>query len=296
MRAYTTTEKISALTSCLKWFVGILILNILTFWVPFLWASANPAAANNFAAWIIVIGFVLMGALTIFFINRLSRVIKSSDVWLYCLPVLIPFTAPVALLLLCRRIVVASSVIGHRIALVPPRVRAGFGSAMIVILGVVIICAQCSEIRNHARLKKAGQQITGTLQMVTRHYVYFIPSGYSFMVAYAGRLQDFTVDKQLFLENTLPDGKFSQHPIAVIYLPDDPGVAELPEMLKGSAFSPIDFLIGGLFVCVGGWGFYLVIANKPWFAGKSSGLARQPQKETRVPVRAFTFDENGQRK
>jgi hypothetical protein len=283
-RVHTTAEKISELTRCLKWFVGLLILNILTFWVPLIWSSSKPAG-ENFTTWIMLIGFVLVGAPAFYFINELSRAIKSNDGWFYyLLPVLFPLTAPVALLLLCQKTIVSSAVLGHRIELVPPRFRAALTFAMIVLIGVFIIWAQCSDIRNHALLKKRGQQITGTLQMVTKHYVYFIPSGYSFLVKYAGTFKDFWVGKQFYLENTLPDGKFIQHPIAVVYLPEDPGVADLPENLKVSAFSPFTFLIGGLFVCAGGLGFHLVIANKQWFGGKRTGLTSQPQNTRSKPA------------
>ena len=98
--------------------------------------------------------------------------------------------------------------------------------------------------------------------MVTKHSVNFIPTGYTFTINYAGRTKDFPVSGEIHQKNTLPDGKFTHHEIALVYLPSNPDVAELAGMPGFSMGSLFQILMGGIAASYGGRGLYLVIRNK----------------------------------
>ncbi len=260
VKPWTTGQKLSELTRCLRWFVGLFVLNILTFWGCLLLIDEHPSGG-----WVMLVGLATVGPLAIFCLYKLSRITGSRNILIYySLFVLIPPTATVALILLCGRTLSESSRLGYRVTLFPPRITAGLGCGAMVIIGSCIVYVQALELWNHAQLKKSGQPTTGTLQMVTKHYVNFIPAGYTFTINYAGRPRSFAVNGRVYQENTLPDGKFTHHEIPLIYLPAKPDVAELPEMLGFSVTSLFSFLFGGLLVSFGGWGLYRTVANKPW--------------------------------
>jgi hypothetical protein len=251
----TTLQKASKLRRCLWWFVVLFTLNILTFWIAIFLGDTYPSMG-----WVVGVGLATVGPLAIFTIYKIYKITNSSKgLILYSLFVLLPPTATVALILLCGRTLTEAARLGYRITLLTPRLRAGLFCGMIIITGFWIACAQVYDFQNHLRLKKSGKNTTGTLQMVTRHYVNFMPSGYTFTVDYSGRTRNFEVNETIYLENTLPSGKFIRHEIPMIYLPDQPDVAELPGMMGFSMFSLLLFLVGGILVCSGGWGLYRAI-------------------------------------
>jgi hypothetical protein len=259
MRTYTPEEKAQGLTRCFCWFVGLLALNIGAFWVPLVMTSSRHAN-DDLLGWIIVVGLVINCVLSIVFIYKLARLLGTNYVWiLWMLAANVPFIATIAWLLLCNRAFKELSRLGSRMTLLLSRLGGGLLSGSLLLTGGYAIMLQVQEIWHHEQLKKSGTPITGILQIVTKHSVNFIPAGYSFTVEYAGRSKDFTADSKLFRENTLPNGMFTHHNIALTYLPDHPEVAELegtsPSFLTG-------FFSGGLIAFLGGAGLYAAIKNK----------------------------------
>jgi hypothetical protein len=259
-KPYTNDEKASALTRCFWWFVGLLVFNIATFWVPFVRACTSRGGEADLMGWILMVGMATNCLLSSVLIYKFARILGTRYVWmLWILAAIFPLTAPIAFLLLCNRAFKELSRLNSRMTLHLSRIGAGFSSVLLLLAAGMVIFVHVQEISNHEQLKKSGMPITGILQMVTKHYVNLIPSGYSFTIDYAGRSKTFTADGKLFQENTLPDGKFTHHEIALIYLPDHPEVAELaggsPSILTG-------LLIGGLMALLGGSGLYAAIKNK----------------------------------
>ncbi|HUA36919.1 MAG TPA: hypothetical protein VMA35_00810, partial [Candidatus Sulfopaludibacter sp.] len=126
MKPSTTTQKIAVVTRCFWGFAGLLVLNILTFWVPFFLAIQRPSALDKIPGEVMEAGIIIVGILAVFFIYKLSRTVKRIDIWFrYLLFVLIPISAPVALLLLCNRTYSELSLLGHGISLIAPRTAAG---------------------------------------------------------------------------------------------------------------------------------------------------------------------------
>ena len=246
-------QKASGVTLCLRGFTGLAVVNILTFWVPFFVMFASSTGETPWLDGIMIAGIATVSLAGIYFIYYLFRIIQAYDVWFgYPFFVLLPFTTIVALLLLCRRTYAEAGKTGHRPTIFPPPIGARLACCATLALGLLLVYFQARELWNHARLTKMGVPITGTLQMVTKHYADLIPSGYSFDITYAGKYKSFTVDGALFSENTLPDGRFTHHPVSLIYLPDDPDVAELVGTPGFSIWSPIHFLIGAL-IAGSGW-------------------------------------------
>ena len=174
MLRHTTSEKIPELTRCFRWFAGLCVLNILTFWVPFIWASSG--GRNAVIEWGLVVGLAVTGVVIIYFIHRLSRFAESRAVWFYLPFALVPFFSVVVLLLLAARSSAEVTRLGGYARLLPPRVSAGLVALAILAFGLLLLYMQVSEDIDHVRLKRGGQPITGTLRMVTKHSVNFIPT------------------------------------------------------------------------------------------------------------------------
>jgi hypothetical protein len=292
MKPTTITQKIALVTRCFWGFVGLLVLNILTFWVPLFVAIQHPPGQDKIASEVMEVGIMIVGILAVFFIYKLSRTVKRNDIWFrYLFFVLIPISAPVALLLLCNRTHTELSLLGHRTSLIAPRMAAGLTWGVTALLGCVLIYIDLSGLWNDERLDRSGKQMTGTLEMVTREYVYFIPSGYMFTVAYAGRTRVLKADRELFLQNASPDGTFTHHSVSVVYLPDKPDVAELPGVPE---FSPLMLLLGGILASISCKGLNRVIRNKPPYPSKED-LRTPPVPNAKSPkVRSFVVDSRGQ--
>jgi hypothetical protein len=144
-----------------------------------------------------------------------------------------------------------------------------------VLLGVAVLYFQVQKTREHRLLKAAGQHISGTLQMVTKHRTNFITTGYDLTVDYAGRRKSFSVDSDLATKHTLVDGRFTRHPVDVVYLPNRPEIAELPEMLAASDWP--SYLIGIVFTLSGVTGIRPTI--RAWRLSK-----RATNLQTQVPA------------
>lgn len=102
------------------------------------------------------------------------------------------------------------------------------------LLGIWLINSQVTALCDRRLLRAGGQLTLGGLQNVTKHRTNFILTGRSFGVDYAGTSKEFYVNGKVFAKHTLPDSRFVRHPIAVVFLPDRPSVAELSEMLAMS--------------------------------------------------------------
>ena len=248
VKTFTSAQRISELTRCLRWFSGLFVLNIVTFWLAMLFVDRYPSAEK-----VLMAGLAMVGPLAIYSLYRFCRTIGSYDalIW-YSLFVLIPPLATVALILLCIKTLAEGVKLGYRITVLPPRITVGLVYGIMIMVGCYCVYGEATQLRNHARLKKSGVPTSGILQMVTRHSVNFIPTGYTFTINYAGRSKAFGVDSRLLNENTLPDGKFTHHAISLVYLPDEPDVAELPGMLGFHMSSLFAFLMGGILVFLGG--------------------------------------------
>jgi len=165
----------------------------------------------------------------------------------------------VALLLLCGKTLAEGAKLGYRMTVIPPRITAGLVSGIIIMVGCYLVHSVTMQMWNQARLKKSGVPISGILQMVTRQNVDFVLSSYTFTINYTNRSKAFDVNSRLFQENTLPDGKFTRHAISLVYLPDEPDVAELPEMLGFQTTFLFTFFMGGILIVLGGQWLYRVI-------------------------------------
>lgn len=87
------------------------------------------------------------------------------------------------------------------------------------------------EIPDRSSLKSRGVIDHGTLEMAKESRTNGIPTGYELTVNYAGRKGDLTVSGKVYSQY-VSDGKFQPGtPVDVVYLPDDPSIAELPQML-----------------------------------------------------------------
>jgi len=100
------------------------------------------------------------------------------------------------------------------------------------LFGIWLLYSQVQQDSQRQELKSVGQSTVGNLTGATRHSVNFIPMGYSFQISYAGQSKQFDVSKSLFYSHINDDGKFRVNErIPVIFIPNRPNVAELPEML-----------------------------------------------------------------
>jgi len=257
-KRYPTGEQLAELTFCFRWFVGLFALNLLTWWGGLLLSSDWPGC--EIMIWI---GLVTVAPLAVYFLYRLSRITKDKNIlFIYLLFLLFPPTATIALILLCGRAMSAASALGRQITVFPRRLGAGLAFGIIVLIGFYLLQDQISEFYNHARLTKAGAPTTGMLQMVVRHSVNFVLTGYTFTINYAGRTKDFQVSEDIYRKNTVPDGKFTRHEIALVYLPSNPDAAEVAGMPGFSMGSLFQILGGGIAASYGGRGLYLVMRNR----------------------------------
>lgn len=114
------------------------------------------------------------------------------------------------------------------------------GALVWLVLGVWLIWLGIGENRQHWLLKQRGQRTVGMLQKVTRtqHNVYFIPvsSIYTFDVAFRDlsgmpRNLHCVVNGALLDKHMVARTTYQHDVMEVVFLPDDPKVAGLPEML-----------------------------------------------------------------
>lgn len=103
-------ERASVVTLCLWWFGGLIVLNILLFWVPFVMIGFSPAFETKFVDAVFTWGIPLVWALAIFPIYKLFKIVKYDDnlgrfgaIALYTVLILIPFTTPLAFVLLFKK-------------------------------------------------------------------------------------------------------------------------------------------------------------------------------------------------
>jgi hypothetical protein len=132
-------------------------------------------------------------------------------------------------------------------------------SFLLLFFGTLVLCF--GGYRNHQywQLTHRGARILGTLEQVTqtRHTVYgVIPTGtdYKFTISYtdsAGGAHRFDsdIDNKLLREHTILD-RFTRHPIEVLYVPDDPDMAGLPDMIDVSVYP---FLFGSVMLWFSGF-------------------------------------------
>ena len=256
---FTTAEKIAGLTRCLRWFVGLFVLNLLTFWAALL-LLGDSSRAENWAEIVFLVGLATVGPLAVYVLYRFSRLTGSyKPMIFFSLFVLLPPLATFTLILLAGKTLAESKKLGYQITVLPPRLSAGLVSGFLLLVGCWQIYDQSVLLRNHAWLKKSGMPTSGTLEMVTRHTVDFIPVGYTFTISYLGKSKTFDVDSEVLRANTLLDGRFTHHPIALVDIPDRPDVADLPEMLGFRVTSLLPILFGGIVALFGGAMLYLVI-------------------------------------
>ncbi len=242
------------MTKCFRWFVGLFFLHLFTFWPLVFFAGRGR---SDFVVWGIWAALAAVWLATIFFVYRLFRITQSYLVWAYLPFALLPLFDLIALILLCVRSSAELSKLGCEATLFPPRIGAALACLMTLAMGLFFLYGQVSVHLDHAMLKRKGQRIAGTLRMVIKHRTNFIPTGSSFEVEYAGQTKRFSVNRKLLREHTLGDGRFTHHELPVIYLPNRPDVAELPEMLGFSAWSLFPYLIGGVLAYLGGYGLLL---------------------------------------
>jgi hypothetical protein len=260
-KTYTNEEKASGLAQCFWWFAALLVIHVSTFWGAFLHTTGRNSD-DDLMAWIMVGGMVVNLVLSIVFIYKFARLLGTQYVWIsWILAANFPLTAVFAYLLLGNKAYGELSALGHRLAVRLSQAGLAILGGLVLIIGCFAFFFQIQDVRNHEQLKKSGQPMNGTLQMVTRHYnELFIPTGYSFDVMYAGRTKTFEADRRQYRENTLPGGKFTQHDIALVYLPDHPEVAEL----AGTPDSALrGFITASFIIFLGGSVLYAAIKKFP---------------------------------
>jgi hypothetical protein len=285
----TNEERVSAFAKCFWWFTSLLVLHIGTFWVPFLWATTSRHPNNDLVTWTMSGGLILTFVLSIVSIYKFARLLGKKYVWiLWILAANFPLTAAIAYLLLANRAHSELVRLGSRMALQLSLAGVGCLSGSVLLAGCFVFFHEIQNVRNHEQLKKFGQPITGTLQMVTRHYLDGImPIGYSFDIGYAGTSHRFDADDEQYQANTLPGGQFTRHDMALTYLPDHPDVVEL----AGTSPSPLTGFGNAVgIILIGGSGLCAVIKKFP----------RNPHRKKSPPIadppptnRAFTVSRRG---
>jgi hypothetical protein len=123
---------------------------------------------------------------------------------------------------------------------------------------LVAVCCfgyQQAANRESRALLTVGRRTQGTLQniTVTRHFPLFWLTGYSFNVSYNDQAgtehrAQMEANEELFTKHTTGAGQFTHHAIEVVFRPEDPTVAGLPEALGGSIWG---YVIAAILLVIG---------------------------------------------
>lgn len=109
------------------------------------------------------------------------------------------------------------------------------------------------------QLKKSGQQSEGYLEDAGENLIGPIPTRYWLTVSFDGELRTFDVSRKTFYENVQPNGIFTRHHIALIYLPSDPKTFALPDENDSTSVLPPISIMGFIFVLIGALSLTVVV-------------------------------------
>lgn len=227
---------------CRKGFRFLIFSNIATFWIPLVLLVTHLVEDKGPAdvlLWFAVVAMVVNAISLFILILLFAKISRRYYGLLAVVPLsLIPFFGIIGFVIAHGQTTTALSRMGwsgkeSRPSLRMSNLRIVLGKVILLCiwlvwtsLGVLAIYLQVAQNRNLELLRAGGQQTSGVLQQVTVHN-----GSYSFFIQYAGRKKEFQASRQLFEKHTLPGHTFTHHEIGVVYLPDKPEVAELPEML-----------------------------------------------------------------
>lgn len=108
-----------------------------------------------------------------------------------------------------------------------------FVAAFFAVLTGGIMLWGLHTVQIHGRLKDHGATVEGKLEMTTVRRVNFIPTRYTFSVAYRNTTGNFDVSRQLFYQYVDESDKFRRGAeVPIIYLPEDTSVAMPVQMLQ----------------------------------------------------------------